>query len=94
MNTLSEYFTEEGERIEVERARDIAEFAAGNEAAHTAFVSQIFQYYVKHPPAAFAPNALRSLRLQFTKGEFNIQKLVMEMAVLAATFDLETGTQH
>ena len=93
VNTLSQYFTEDGERIEVQRARDIAEFAAGNETAHTAFVSQIFQYYVKQPPAAFAPNALQSLRLQFTEGGYNIQKLVMEMAVLAVTFDLETGTQ-
>ena len=89
VDTFSEYLTEDGESIDVQRARDIAEFAAGNEVAHTAFVSQLFQHYVKHPPAAFDPNALQSLRLQFSEGDFNIQNLLTQIAVLATTFDME-----
>jgi len=93
VDTLSEYLTEDGESIEVQRARDIAEFAARNEEAHTAFVAQLFQHYVKHPPAAFDPSALQSLRLQFSEGNFSITKLLTQIAALATTFDMEKETK-
>ena len=90
VDTLSEYLTEDGESIEVKKARDIAEFAAKNESAHTAFVSQLFHHFVKQPPAAFKPGALQSLRLQFEQDDFSIQKLITQMAVLAVAFDMDS----
>ncbi len=88
VDTLSEYLTEDGESVEVKRARDIAEFAVNNESAHTAFISQLFHHFVKQPPAAFEPTALQTLRLQFEKDDFNIHKLLAQIAELATTFDL------
>jgi len=85
---LSEYLTEDGESIEVGRARDIANFAVENESAHTAFVAQLFHHLVKQAPGAFRPGALQDLRLQFEQKDFNIQTLMSQMALLATTYDL------
>lgn len=87
VNTLSEYLTEDGESIQVERARDIARFAVEDELAHTAFVAQMFFHLVKQSPDAFEPGALQRLRLQFEREGFNIQSLITHMSVLAVTLD-------
>jgi len=87
VNTLSEYLTEDGESIQVQRARDIARFAVEDELAHTAFVAQMFFHLVKQSPDAFEPGALQRLRLQFEQESFNIQSLITQMSVLAVTLD-------
>lgn len=87
VDTLSEYLSEDGESIQVQRARDIAQFAVKDELAHTAFVGQMFFHLVKQSPDAFEPGALQRLRLQFEQEGFNIRSLITHMSVLAVTLD-------
>ena len=71
--------------VQLTGARDVAEFAATSETAHRAFIRHLFHHTVKQEPGAFGPNTLDSLRRSFAAQEFNIQKLLAEIAVVAAS---------
>ncbi|HZJ14890.1 MAG TPA: DUF1588 domain-containing protein, partial [Chthoniobacteraceae bacterium] len=77
--------TEDGETVRFGGARDVAEFAARSESGHRAFIRHLFHHTVKQEPAAFGPQTMDSLLRSFTASEFNIQKLLAEIAVVAAT---------
>ena len=81
----SEYVTEEGDTVEVASARDIAEFAVASPAAQRAFVVQLFQHLVKQAPAAYGWDAIDQLTAEFVKDDFNIQNLIVNIAVLSAS---------
>jgi hypothetical protein len=77
--------TDEGERVEVGSALDVARFAAGSESAHRAFVNRTFHYLVKQDPAAYGRGTLEQLQAEFERNDFNIQELLLRIAVLSAT---------
>ncbi|MDB6174087.1 MAG: cytochrome c [Chthoniobacteraceae bacterium] len=81
----------DGEPLKVSGARDIAEFAVQSESAQKVFVRQLFHHVAKQEPAAFGPDTLDSLRRSFISSEFNIQKLLAEIAVIAASDGLPTA---
>jgi hypothetical protein len=84
VDSKSQYVTEDGETLEVGSARDIASFAVANEAAHRAFVTQLFYHLIKQPPAAYGPETPESLRLEFCNDNYHIQHLMVRIATLAA----------
>ncbi len=84
VDSKSVYTTENGETLEVDSARDIAELALSSESAHRAFVVQMFQHVTKQNPPAYGPSVTEELRDQFASDNFNVQKLIVRMAVLSA----------
>jgi hypothetical protein len=86
LNTRSDYMTEEGQTLKVQNARDIANFAAVNESAHRAFVTQIFHHLLKQDPFAYGKETADRLRLLFAENRFSIQNLMIEIAVFAADY--------
>lgn len=62
----------------------LANFIASSPDAHRAFVSRVFQHFVKQPPAAFGTDTLERLTKQFEDSEFNIKKLIVEVALIAS----------
>jgi hypothetical protein len=84
VESKSEYTTVEGETLQVQSARDVANFAAGSESAHRAFVTQLFHHVVKQDPYAFGPHTIDSLTADFTADGFNMQNLLMRIAGVAA----------
>lgn len=90
VDTTAKYTTADGRTLEVRSARDVAEFAVASELAHRSFVASLFRHLVQQNPAAYGADTLESLRTQFEADDFNIQELMIHVAVLAATYDLET----
>ena len=86
VNTTSDYVTATGETMEVTSAKDIADFAANDEAAHRSFVRQLFQHLVSQNPYAYGSESMESLRNQFQDDQFNIQKLMVRIATRTARF--------
>ncbi|MCB9939785.1 MAG: DUF1592 domain-containing protein [Planctomycetaceae bacterium] len=78
------YQTISGEKAEFNGARELAEFLAGNTEVHAAFAERLFQYAVKQPVQAFGLGKRDELRNLFVQHEFNINKLLIEIAKVAA----------
>jgi len=89
IDAASEYTTDEGEKVRLTGARDVAEFAVNSEHAHNAFIEQLFHQLVKQPVRAYGPDVQDRLRESFVKSGFNIQKLVVDIATLSALHGVE-----
>jgi mono/diheme cytochrome c family protein len=84
VDTLGEFVTDEGDRVEIGSALDVARFAAEDEAARRAFVNRAFVYLVKQDSAAYGPETLDRLLEGFEQDNFNIRELLIRIAVLSA----------
>jgi hypothetical protein len=78
------YQTRSGENVTIKGARELAEFLAGSEEAHTAFVQQLFHYLVKQPIRAFGSQRLGELLEFFEHRDSNIRKLMVEIMATSA----------
>lgn len=73
-----------GKKVEVHGARELANFLAGSEETHAAFVEQLFHYLVKQPVRAFGIDRPQHLRRVFVESGFNVRRLLVEIATVAA----------
>jgi hypothetical protein len=89
IDAASDYTTDEGETIRLGGARDLAEFAAGSEQGQNAFIEQLFNHVAKQPMAAYGSDVLKRLRQSFVASEFNVQKLLVDMATISALHGIE-----
>ena len=85
LNTVSEYLSREGQKIEVRNARDVAQLAIASPAAQQAFVAQLFHHVVKQDPLAYDRELLESLRQTFVENNFSIKNLFAEIAIQSST---------
>ncbi|MEO6787338.1 MAG: DUF1592 domain-containing protein, partial [Chthoniobacteraceae bacterium] len=93
VNTLAEFDTDDGRAVKLTGPKDIADYCVGSPSAHRTFVRQLFFHTVKQSPLVFGPDALDDLRAQFEKNGCNIQKLLGDIAVAAATHALTTSLE-
>lgn len=84
VNPVSDYITDEGEKVRLSGARDVAEFAVGSDLAQNGFIEQLFHQIVKQPMMAYGHEQMDRLRQSFAASGYNIQKLAVEIATLAA----------
>ena len=73
-----------GDKPEFNGVRELAEFLAGSSEAHAAFSERLFQYAVKQPVQAYGLGKREQLRQLFVENEFNINKLLVEIAKVSA----------
>ena len=92
IDATSEFTMDDGETIRLRGARDVAELAARSELAQSAFIEQLFNHVVKQSMFAYDPELMRHLRDSFAGFEFNLQKLLVEMATTAALHGTEKMT--
>lgn len=85
IDARSQYTSEAGETLDLACARDIAEIAIHSESAQQAFVMQLFNHLVKQNPYAYGPEVVDRLRTEFANDGFNVQNLVVRIAVVAAS---------
>jgi hypothetical protein len=85
VDATGEYTTADGKAVKLTGARDVAEYAATSAEAHRGFIQQLFHHLVKQPAAAYGANSLEQLRRSFAGSQFNVQKLVIEIAKLSAS---------
>jgi len=63
---------------------ELAEYLISSEDSQRAFVSRAFQHFVKQPAAAYGPDTIDRLLKSFRDSNFNIQQLLVEIAVVAS----------
>jgi cytochrome c553 len=78
------YETRSGSIAEFSGARQLASFLAGSDEVHSAFTQQLFQHLVKQPVRAYGLQTPAQLRNKFAQSGYNIRKLLVEIAVIAA----------
>ena len=90
------YTTRSNKQVTITGPRELAAFLVSHEDAHTAFVDRAFEHFVKQPAAAYGRETLTRLTRSFVSNRFNIQKLIVEIAVTAAMHDssLPLETAH
>ena len=67
-------------------------YVADNPSGHRAFIRHLFNHLVKQQIPAYGPKALEDLQKNFTASGCNIQKLIAEIAVVAATDGVTANT--
>ena len=93
VNTLAEFDTDDGRSVKLSGPKDIADYCTGSPSAHRTFVRQLFFHTVKQSPLAFGAGTLDDLREQFEKNGFHIQKLLGDIATVAAMHALSPAPQ-
>jgi hypothetical protein len=84
VDTSGVYELPSGEERPFDGARDLAEFLAASGETHRAFAIQLFHHLVKQPILAYGPEAPSALARTFAAGEFDVRKLIVEIATMAA----------
>ncbi len=84
VNAVSEFTTHEGKMVRLTGPRDIVNYVADNPSGHRAFIRHLFNHTVKQQIAAFGPQKLDQLQRDFAASGCNIQKLLVEIALVAA----------
>jgi mono/diheme cytochrome c family protein len=84
IDATGEFQTGDGETIRLTGAPDIARFALDDAQAQSAFIEQMFHQVVKQPVLAYGPGVMPRLRQGFAASGFNLQELLVEIAVTAA----------
>jgi cytochrome c553 len=87
------YQTRAGDTVRFDGIRDLAKFLADSEEVHSAFIEQMFHHLVRQPVLAYGPRTLPELRQSFANSDFNIRKLAVEIAVLAAMPAVKTQSK-
>ncbi len=93
VHATDEFNDDDGRMIVVNGPKDVANYALGSSSAHRAFVRQLFHHTVKQPAPAFGEPTLETLREQFAGAGFNIQNLLLEIALTSATHGLSAPPQ-
>jgi hypothetical protein len=94
IDSASEYVTDDGETIRLTGAHDVAQFAIGSEQARNAFIEQMFHHIVKQPLLAYGPDTLNRLQKSFVASDFNMQKLLVEIATTSAAQGVEKANHQ
>ena len=84
------WLTRDGQTVNFTGARQLAAFLAGSEEVSEAFAEKLFQHAIKQPVQAYGPDELATLRRSFVGNGYNIQSLLIEVAVTAALRDAPT----
>ncbi|MEQ1858307.1 MAG: DUF1592 domain-containing protein [Chthoniobacteraceae bacterium] len=84
IDAASDFSTNEGQTIRLTGARDLVKFAAENADGHRAFIHQLFQHASKQAVNVYGPDTLEMLRKTFAESDYNIRKLLTEVAITAA----------
>ena len=87
LDSSGKYIDRNGKEVSFSGPRELADYIISSDDAHRAFVNRAFQHFVKQPAAAYGAGMLDELTDKFRKNNFNINELIVEIAVIAATRD-------
>lgn len=82
--TNGTYITRTGETIKFQGAEELAKYLVSSDETHTAFVEQLFHYFVKQPVRAHGADASTRLKQSFAGAGFNIRNLLVEIVAESA----------
>jgi len=78
------YLTRSGERQSFRGVKELATFLANTPETHAAFVDQLFHNLIKQPIRAYGLDTPDKLRTSFQDNQYNIRKLMVDIAVTAS----------
>ena len=78
------YLPREGPQATFRGARELAATIASSRDAQEAFVQSLFHALIKQPARAWGPDALETLRKQFTANNCDIRRLLVDIMTVAA----------
>lgn len=78
------YVTENGIPIELDGPSNLSQYLSQSEKTQLSFVQNLFEYLTKNPPQAYGPETVSVLHKSFAESEFNVQKLIVDIAKTAA----------
>lgn len=84
VNPVSELPLDEEKKLRLTGPRDIVNHVVQTADGHRTFIRHLFHHTVKQPVAAYGQNTLQNLQKAFVSNEFHIQKLLADIATLAA----------
>ena len=93
IDSASDYMTDDGETIRLTGAHDVAQFAISSEQARNAFIEQMFHHVVKQPLLAYGADTLNRLQKSFVASDFNMQKLLVEIATTSAALGIDKSNR-
>jgi hypothetical protein len=84
VDATGSYQTRSGDVANFAGVRELAQFLAGSQETHDAFVEQLFHQLVKQPIRAFGSHAAADLRQSFVAHDYSIRDLVVRIVATAA----------
>ena len=84
VNASGGYTDRNGRAVSLVGADSLAKYLANSDDARRAFIDRAFEHFVKQPIAAFGADILSNLDKTFVDGGYNLRKLLVEIAVIAA----------
>jgi len=88
IDAQSDYTAPDGQVLRLRGPRDLADHAVTSADARRGFVRQLFQQTVKQAPVAYGADTLPELDAGFVESGYHIRKLLVDVAVTAATHGL------
>ena len=90
VNSVSDFSDEQGKKIHLTGPRDIVNYVADNPSGHRAFIRHLFNHIVKQQIPSYGAKTLDDLQRSFADSGCNIQKLVVEIALVATMDGVKT----
>ena len=87
------YRTRQGDTVPFNGVREMAAYLASSPETHSAFVEQLFHGTIKQPIRAYGSQTKESLRDAFTRENFSIRKLMVEIVAASALTNSDVKTQ-
>jgi len=84
INATGSYVDRLGSQISFNGARELGDYLVQSEDAQAAFINRMFLHFVKQPIGAYGVDKLEYLKQTFRDNGFNVQKLIVEIAVIAS----------
>lgn len=88
IDSSGSYEDRNGKLIRFAGPADLARFVANSNESHDAFVEKLFQNLIAQPVRAYGMDELPNLQHAFVSNEYNIRKLMVDIATDAARADL------
>lgn len=92
VNAIGTYTTRAGETKSFNGPIELAKFVASSEDAHQAFAEQMFHHLVQQSIRAYGANTSAKLRESFSKNDFHVRQLAVEIVTTAATASVRKGS--
>ena len=84
VDAAGSYLNRAGELVKFAGAAELAKYLAASPEVHDSFAEQAFHHLAQQPVRAYGVRKQAELREAFTKANFNIRSLAVEVAVTAA----------
>jgi hypothetical protein len=87
------YRTRDGDTVQFQGVRELANYLANSPETHAAFVEQMFHGMIKQSIRAYGSQTKESLHQKFVDEKFNLHRLLVEIIVVSALRTADSNAQ-